>query len=33
MKTTQGNVLLSLRNVQGFVQTNAAKLAGVIDRH
>jgi len=31
MKTTQGNVLFSLRNVQGFLQDNAARLAAVID--
>jgi hypothetical protein len=31
MKTTQGNVLLSLRNVQGFLQDNATRLASVLD--
>lgn len=30
MKTTQGNMLLSLRNVQGFLQSNASQLAAVV---
>src|SRR5665213_766851 len=30
MKTTQGNTMASLRNVQGFLQSNAAALASVV---
>ena len=31
MKTTQGNVLFSLRNVQGFLHDHAERLAAVLD--
>jgi hypothetical protein len=30
MQTVQGNMLLSLRNAKGFLEANAAQLAGVV---
>ena len=30
METVQGNMLLSLRNAKGFLEANAAQLAGVV---